>query len=346
MEPPSNFRERYSAQRKLINKSFTLCLCINTTRLYCISTMIKFVPLALHNGAERSAKDRHPKSNSIQHQEREEETNNVKVEAVLSQLSDEEIEIAARASYEYLKNPVESQKLLFAKRIIRRYLISKRGKVDSATNKLKSTLKFRKDMQVDKIMKAFDDIEDDDYAKPLQKQLSSKKFFVQGFDRGGSSILFFVPRLVNGHDHEWTLKEAIYSIERAIACSRACDHSITAVVDFSGFSLTRHAPPLDIGKQFLTTLRNHYAGQIHSIVLLDTPPTFSFFWNLFLPFIGTSTKKKIHFVSGKKAKRKLEENFSLKQVPSWMIPGGKKNRPLDLEEYLFQTPFNKAFDDG
>lgn len=265
-----------------------------------------------------------------------------KVEYILSRLSPDEVETAAMASYQYLKNPVLSEQVHHAAKIARRYLKSKQN-VETALPKLQKTLEFRRNLDIVGLIQAFDKDPSNDCAFHLQEQLSSKKMYVQGYDKHGRSTLLFIPRLVQGHDAEWTLKEAVYSIERAIACSKSKDGLINAVVDFSDFSI-KNAPPLEIGKQFLTTLRNHYAGQIHRIYLVDTPSSFSFFWKIFKSFIGKKTREKIQFVSGK-SKIKLKEVYDVDQVTSWMLPGGKKNRCLDLEEYLFDTPFNRAFDE-
>lgn len=308
---------------------------------------------------------------------------NSKINFILSQLTLEELETAARCSYAYMKDPVPSQRNHCARGIIQRYLESKNGKVELAFEKVKKTLKFRREIGIDDLITAFDkhdctdnDGDDDDTAsmmsddnddgngamildgnerknrrqdtaKQLQTHLSSKKYFVQGYDKDGRATLFFIPRLVDSHDAEWTLKEAIYSIERAVACSKASDHTINAVVDFSGFSMTKHSPPLEIGKQFLTALRSHYAGQIHRIYLLDTPFSFSMLWTIFSPFVGTATRDKIKFVNGEQSKeRELTQVYSLEQVPSWMIPGGQKNRDLDMEEYLHGLAFDQAFDES
>jgi len=262
---------------------------------------------------------------------------------VLSQLSPDEIEIAALACYEYMKHPEVTRREHYAKRIILRYVRSKKN-VATALNKLKATLSFRKSMDIVGLVKSFDEDSSGEYATSLQKQMASKKMYVQGYDKSGRSTLFFIPRLTQGHDSEWTLKEAVYSIERAIACSKSEDGLINAVVDFSGFSVTKHAPPLEIGKQFLTTLRNHYAGQIHRIFLLDTPMSFSLFWKIFRPFIGSKTKAKIQFLSGNK-KVQLNELYEKEEVPSWMLANGKKNLALDLDEYLLKIPFHCAFDE-
>lgn len=263
---------------------------------------------------------------------------------ILEQLSNEELETAARASYEYVQHPSLPQRDMFAARICRRYLDSKQGDVELATQKVKKTLHFREDYDVEGLMKAFDDSHSD-YATNLQKNLSEQKFFVQGYDKEGRSTLFFIPRNTRGFDKEWHLKEALYSIERAIACSKSQDHTINAVVDFSGFSLLKHSPPIDIGKEFLTTLRSHYAGQINKIFLLDCPTSFSMLWKVFSPFVGTNTRSKIQFVTGEKNKAKLVDLYDLEEMPSFMCPKGGKNRAFDLEEYLFELKFDEAFDE-
>jgi len=266
------------------------------------------------------------------------------VQEMLARLSTDEVETAARATYEYVKHPSLQTRDAYAARVCRRYLESKHGDVDLATEKVKSTLQFRRDYDLEGIMKAFED-PNSDYAAPLQKNLSDRKFYVQGFDREGRSTLFFIPRCTRSFDKEWHLKEALYSIERAIACSKAGDSTINAVVDFSGFSLTKHCPPIDIGKEFLTTLRSHYAGQINKIFLLDCPTSFSMLWTIFSPFVGTNTRDKIKFLSGDNSKSELTDLYDLGEMPSFMCPGGKKNRELDIEEYLFDIPFDQAFDD-
>jgi len=280
------------------------------------------------------------------------ERNLSKISYILSQLSHDELETAARASYEYLKAPFPPQRNHYARRIVQRYLDSKKGKVDLALEKVKKTLKFRRDMKIDDLITAFDHCNENDGADmpetavQLEKHLSNKQYFVQGRDNEGRSTLFFIPRLVNGHDNEWTIKEAIYSIERAIACSRAKDQTINAVVDFSGFSMTKHSPPVEIGKQFLTTLRSHYAGQIHHIYLTDTPFSFSLLWNVFYPFVGTSTREKIKFINGARTKeRELLQIYDAEEVPAWLISGGKNNRPLDVNEYLHELSFDQTFNE-
>lgn len=265
-----------------------------------------------------------------------------KIAFIISQLSPEELEISARSSYQYLKCPVPSMRNIFAERAVQRCLESKKGNVELALAKIKKMIEFRRLAKIDDLNTAFDDDENndsDDTAKTLQKHLASKKFYVNGFDKEGRSTLYFIPRNVVDHD----LDSAIYSIERAIACSRSL--TINCVVDFSGFPLT-NTPPLKIGKQFLSTLRVIYAGQINRIFLVNVPYSFSFLWKAFSPFVGTDTRDKITIIknNSKDKEREMLHLYDLKELPSWCVPGGQKNRSLDLDEYLFTLPFDSAFD--
>lgn len=253
---------------------------------------------------------------------------------MLGQLSDDDLEIAARTSYNYLKKPQESLRTKYAEQFALRYLRSKKGDQEKALEKLKAIIQFRREKDIDGLRLIFDD-PDSKYREPLRKQLESKMLKVEGYDKEGRATYIFTPRNVRGHDAEWTLKEHIYTLERAIACSHAPDGTVNAVVDFRGFAPRRHAPPADIGREFMLTLRNHYAGSVHQI--------FNALWTVFKPFVGSKTRGKIHFVKSKQ--RKLERWYEKEQAGSWMMPGGTKNRELDVEEYLLRTRFNEAFDE-
>ena len=257
-------------------------------------------------------------------------------------LTDEELEMAARTVYDYIQHSSPSTRDLYASYVCQRYLMSKKGNVKVATQKVKKTLQFRREQDIEALMTAFEHPQSET-AHQLYTQLKAKKFYVQGYDNEGRATLYFVPRHTTHFDKEWHLKEALYSIERAVACSKATDSTINAVVDFSGFSLLAHSPPMDIGKEFLTTLRSHYAGQIHKIFLLDCPTSFYMLWRIFSPFIGTDTRSKIEFLSGPTQKMALLNTYPLNELPTFVHPEGGMVRELDVDEYLFELPFNQAF---
>ena len=259
---------------------------------------------------------------------------------ILALLTDEEVETAALSSYAYSRNPFPETRCFYAKQYAKRFLSSS-GCAKKALDRMKATLRFRQNLDVDGLRNAFDG-SDNDLIAPLKEHLATGSLYVEGFDKEGRSTYVFVPRKVEHHDGEWTLKSHVYTLERAIACSQADDKTVNAVVDFNGFSL-RNAPPTQVGKEFMTTFRKHYAGAINQIFLVDAPTAFLCLWAVFKPFIGVKTRNKIHFVSSRQ--HRLAKLYKKNQLASWMIPDGAKNRELDVDEYLFQTPFDCAFDD-
>ena len=264
------------------------------------------------------------------------------VDQMLDELSMQELEVAARASYDYLVQPDSDLTRLFAQQFALRFLRSKDGDAIKAVKRMKETLAFRCQIDVDGLRTAFDKGGNVEYAKRLETEMQSKNLYVQGYDKEGRSTYIFVPRNVQAHDESWTIRQHVYTLERAVASSKAPDRSVNAMVDFNGFSV-RNAPPTHIGKEFMTTFRNHYAGAINSIYLIDAPASFCCLWAIFKPLISQKTRSKIHFVQSKK--NGLKKHYSPSEAASWMMSTGKKNRELDTREYLYNTPFYAAFGD-
>lgn len=267
------------------------------------------------------------------------------IDYILSELTDDEIDIAARASYRYQKNSANSnndgEKIHFASEMIQRYLTSKSDKI-IALQKLKATLQFRKDMNLNNLLQMTNDNKNE-----LYNFLKDKKSYVQGYDKCGRSTYIFIPRNVTDHkDCKQTINGHVWSIEKAIACTKSIDNTVNVVVDFNNFSLYSHSPPLTVGKELMTILRNHYVGHINKIYLINPPSAFTLLWNIFKSFAGSKTKKKMIFVNTNSIdNNSINQDYTKEQVTSWMIPTGEKNRELDIIEYLDVLPFDKSFDE-
>ena len=248
---------------------------------------------------------------------------------VLNAVSEDELEIAARTNYSYAKEPSEEKKMMSAQAMTTRYLSSKSDKV-KALAKMKATIQFRKDMDIDSLRDAPYDLTSPLH-KPLLNFLSNKKLYVSGYDNEGRSTFIFKPRLVRDHCPKWTVNGHVYTMERAIACSKARDQTVNAVVDFSGFSFLRNTPPAALGKEIMLTLRNHYVGHIHQIFIIDAPAAFLCFWKIFEPFAGSTTRAKIKFLNSKAQKEEvIGRLYSKQEVASWMLPGGLKTESWTL----------------
>lgn len=261
---------------------------------------------------------------------------------MLHQMTADEIQVAAKASYEYLANPEAGKAKKYAQQYALRFLRAKDGDHVKALGRMKETLKFRTEIDVDGLRTAFDMNGNTEYAKKLEHEMRAQNVYVSGYDKDGRSTYVFVPRNVQGHDEDWTIKQHVYALERAVASSKAADKTVNAVVDFNGFSL-RNAPPTHIGKSFMTTFRNHYAGAINGIFLIDAPLSFLCLWKIFKPLVGEKTRSKIHFVQSRK--NELANFYEANEAAHWMMKGGKKNRELDTNEFLYKTAFDRSFDE-
>ena len=75
---------------------------------------------------------------------------------------------------------------------------------EKALQKLKQTLQFRQDFDIDGLRLAFD-TPNSDYREPLTEQITSGTTKVQGYDKEGRATYIFVPRNVKDHHPEWTV---------------------------------------------------------------------------------------------------------------------------------------------
>lgn len=265
--------------------------------------------------------------------------------SLLDNLSENEMETAARTSYAYATKKSHQGRFFHASEMARRYFESAQRNKTIALENMKNTLEFRRQKKIDALREALNDPVNY-YHKELKDSLSAGHVYVQGHDREGRSTFIFIPRRVKTHDLELTMASHLWTMEKAIACSRAKDRTINAVVDFNGFSAFSHSPPTAVGKELMTTLRKHYVGYINAIFLLDAPTTFLCLWAIFKPFAGRKTREKIHFIStGEDRKKILEPLYEADQVAPWILPNGKKRREIDTDEYIDSLPFDKAFDE-
>ena len=273
------------------------------------------------------------------------------------------MEIAARSCFAYNNNnsttddddpttnsstqPQQQQQSGCAAAMAQRYLVSKQGNTQRALQKMKATLQFRRDNAVDTVFKTALLHEQQHDTTPLYNMLAStKKLYVAGRDREGRSTYVFVPRRVVDHDLHLTRKAHLWTLEKAIACTRSDDGTINAMVDFADFDAIRQAPPIANGKDILTLLRDHYAGRVHRIYFVHTPRSFHWLWRLLAPFAGTATKKKIVFVSqsSQQQQQQLLNMYEPDQVPSW-IEGGTWDDTFSIESFL-RLPFDQLLGDG
>ncbi len=305
-------------------------------------------------------------------------------ETILNALSESEIETAARSSFEYFMSVVlgstngdgnsngdsdgdgngdededededdDSIKKMYAMKMARRHLIAEKGDTDSAIRKMKSTIAFREEMNIDEMRQCFYNLQDEsrvmvETRKGLEKELADGKHFVRGHDLEDHAFFIIFPRHYTSFDKDWYLKGKLYSLERAIAYSERISggsvEKVNVVFDYNGYVSDKHEPPLSLIKELLFCLRDHYPERLRHMFFVDAPFRFRAFWTLVKPFIDPVTKKKIRFVSGNAQKQSTFEDFvAPEQSMAFMHKDGTKPLDFNIEKWTYMVPFDHDVD--
>jgi hypothetical protein len=307
------------------------------------------------------------------------------LDAMLKQLTDEELEIAARSSFRYLMRRVstaavegsnggdvaapsicsthqqelETEQRFHARAMARRYLLAKDGDMAVALARMKATLTFRQEYDVDALRLCFsqdsaiassvDPNAMGTFRKALIETMAQNALVVQGCDMQGRAFFVGVPRHhCSFFDPTNYVMDRLYTLERAIACAEANgQEQVIAVMDYAGYNPMRHDPPMDVIKQVLQNLRSHYVGRLHRIYIVNAPLSMRALWRIIKPFAGRETRSKLIFVADDPAEKKrlLSPTVDRTQAPAWMMPEGQlpHGGPIDLVRYLKETPFDQPY---
>eukprot|EP00591_Stephanopyxis_turris_P001687 CAMPEP_0195515752 /NCGR_PEP_ID=MMETSP0794_2-20130614/6713_1 /TAXON_ID=515487 /ORGANISM="Stephanopyxis turris, Strain CCMP 815" /LENGTH=322 /DNA_ID=CAMNT_0040644227 /DNA_START=28 /DNA_END=996 /DNA_ORIENTATION=- len=281
-------------------------------------------------------------------------------------LTQDEKEHAARTSYKYFmlsisqtgSKPSEAEQLKCAMAMAKRHLIAENGDQECALKKMKNTIQYRKDINVDGIRRAFYEKEGPDEEKNkeyqhirnnLEHQMSTGIVHVRGYDTRKAANYIAFPRLKISDDPEWYIKANIYTLERALACSeRASEGEVEKVCcffDYSGYK-SKHSPPVTLIRDLFFCLRDHYPERMKHVFIVDAPVIFRSFWYLIRPFLDPVTKSKVKFVAGEVQKQEVFAGIINKdQAMNFMYPDGGKTKEMNVMEFLYDIPYDHAFDE-
>jgi len=248
------------------------------------------------------------------------------VKAMLAALSDEE-----KAAFPDPNMPL-------------RHLRADKGDVKVATRKIKETLAWRKEFQVDKIAKCFAEGGDEELRKIIREENATGKVYVRGYNREGRATMYMRPQHENTKGEINQMRHLVYNLERAVACTTRTSgyEKINLMIDFEGYRL-RDAPPLSTTKHTLNILQNHYPERMYKAYICNPPMAFRAFWMMLQPFLDPITREKINFCHGKAGVTKVAERYDLANVER--CGGGVDGAncpPFNSDDYL-ALPLAYAF---
>jgi CRAL/TRIO domain len=219
------------------------------------------------------------------------------------------------------------------------------GHVDDAIRKIKATLAWRKEFEVDKIMHCFDEDGDPEMRAIIEKENETGKIYCRGYDQEGRVAMYMRPHHENTHNALNNMRHLVYQLERAIACTEKKSgglEKINLMVDYEHFRI-RDSPPLSTSKWTITILQHHYPERLFKAYILNPGFVFRTFLSVVRPFLDPVTKSKLLMASGKAEKqKKIGERFDLDVLEE--SSGGEPGAVKDFDSKIYLAmPFDEAY---
>src|SRR5690606_14708388 len=96
---------------------------------------------------------------------------------------------------------------------------------------------------------------------------------------------------------------------------------VAAVIDLRGFQLSRQIHPVDFLKivpRIFDAVSTSYPELLHRVIVINTPWSFTTFWNILIPFIPTEVREKIHIRYNWSCEKHLLPYFESDNVPAYL----------------------------
>jgi len=178
---------------------------------------------------------------------------------------------------------------------------------------IKLTLAWRKEFEVDRIIRALENVDDGnkngtnndtksathldsdmskedrsittDLATILRKENETGKIYVRGYDGSGRSLMYMRPGNENTMHENNNMRHLVFQIEKAVRCSQKNGFGkICLVIDYEGFKISK-TPPMSTTKRTLEILQRHYCERMHRMYICNPPFVFRSFYALIKPFV-------------------------------------------------------------
>jgi CRAL/TRIO domain len=285
------------------------------------------------------------------------------VDRILSCLTDEEQEIAAKMSYRYFVASELNNDLSGFSQALRnaiQWFVEAEGGSDAnferTLKRVQETLQWRKSINAHALRKAFDERFEMDTAhrselqEKLTRMMENGRGYSCGYDKNGIAYIVW-----NMHEHflfddpEWHYKFTFWICERALAATerKTGQVKMNFVMNCRHYTLKNMLPIRMIQRSILHGLR-FFPNFIHRVYLLDTPGIFQAAWTVVQPFLDKHTRDKIAFVKGDGARRSIIiPAFDLEQSAACLLASDDKAKagrpPFDHGKFMVQTSFDECF---
>jgi len=245
-----------------------------------------------------------------------------------------------------------------------RHFRAEKGNLQKAIRKIKDTLAWRKEFQVDKIIHCMDADGDEEFRSILLHENETGKMYSRGIDKNGRASTYMRPHYENTNNALNNMRHLVYQLERAVAITERASltsqnnndkngnkkdgrqqhlEKINLLIDFGGFRI-RDSPPMATSKWTIDILQHHYPERLHRAYILNPGFVFRVFIPMVRPFLDPVTKDKICLCSGAAATKMLVgRDYDLSTMEE--SAGGEEDgvKPFDSKTYLMDIPFDQPY---
>jgi hypothetical protein len=230
-----------------------------------------------------------------------------------------------------------------------RHLRAEKGNIDTAIQKTKAAIQWRREFGVSDIVNGMEN----ELKDILLEENETGKIYVRGYDNQGRALLYMRPGRENTGIEMNNMRHLVWNLEKAIACTARKSTELGAsvplekiilVIDYKGFRL-KDSPPLSTSKLTLDILQKHYPERMYRAYVVN-PGIFHYFWLVIRNFVDANTKEKVVFCSGPDGLTKFTENIGQEHLHKLEpIVGGTHEIPDFHSKQYMHLPFDVSFDE-
>ncbi|CAG5181038.1 uncharacterized protein ALTATR162_LOCUS9562 [Alternaria atra] len=173
------------------------------------------------------------------------------------------------------------ERMWLTRECLLRYLRATKWNLAQATQRLRSTLVWRREYGTDRFT-----------AEYISEENETGKQVLLGFDNEGRPCLYLLPQNQNTKETPKRVEHLVYMLERTIDMHPPGQESLALLIDFRNTG-AGGTPSLGVAKQVLDILQNHYPERLGRALLTHLPWYVNAFLKLVNPFIDPVTKSKI-----------------------------------------------------
>lgn len=183
------------------------------------------------------------------------------------------------------KAPItDSERQWLTRECLLRYLRATKWSLSDATNRLLSTLTWRREYNLQSFTPEY-----------ISPENETGKQFILGFDNAGRPCLYLNPGRQNSKRSEKQVQHLVFMLERCIDLMPAGQETLCLMINYVATSSGNSGPSVGQGRQVLNILQSHYPERLGRALIINVPWFIWTFFKLITPFIDPLTREKLKF---------------------------------------------------